>query len=430
MFFDDTCTGGRLNPDHQCHVFHDTEFSCLDSLELFSGIERVNVTWTRIPYTENVAKKYRVGSATRERDLEVPDVKDAKVVYRYFPPDSCYASSTPCVTGTGWRRLLTFSTNALNTGIARFLNVARFGKEGNPSLFIDSGIYSYDKCAGDFKYTLFGNYTLAKLQGVPIATCVHDTQRLQNHEYSPLATDYDSCDWQGISSGWAYTIPVGSPCQWVDITKINDDRTRVLRTRINTYGFMCEGLPALTEKPKKQILHKEEERFKLMKKPVNATRPVCDLETNYAMNNLNKTKVRVRTAGASTTAKCERNVRPYSEMRNCGWSVAYNSLPCTPGDETTISVSYKSSRADLPTAVVRICESSVALGGVSTRCEYDDALSHAIVRPQEWSTFSFICPLPRDSTEPGGVYSVMVAKYATFENLDEVIQPIVVANFS
>jgi hypothetical protein len=55
-----------------------------------------------------------------------------------------------------------------------------------------------------------------------------------------------------------------------------------------------------------------------------------------------------------------------------------------------------------PAQVLRVCENSAALGGV-TACMYREALATAIVG-SGWTDVDFSCPAARGATEPGGSY--------------------------
>ena len=118
--------------------------------------------------------------------------------------------------------------------------------------------------------------------------------------------------------------------------------------------------------------------------------------------------------------------------RDCGWRVAREALPCLPGRFKTIDVSIETRHLnrtqirDLPVVVVRICESSRELGNISTRCEYVDAIKHALIIPNRVTRFRFKCPRARDNVETGGLFSILAAKFAAFEVLDLLVPNITV----
>jgi hypothetical protein len=60
-----------------------------------------------------------------------------------------------------------------------------------------------------------------------------------------------------------------------------------------------------------------------------------------------------------------------------------------------------------PAQVLRVCENSAELGGV-TACMYRDALTSTIVG-STWTNVDFTCPPARDAGEPGGSYGYFTA---------------------
>lgn len=77
---------------------------------------------------------------------------------------------------------------------------------------------------------------------------------------------------------------------------------------------------------------------------------------------------------------------------------------------------------DKTNAVVRICESSKILN-ISTQCEYVNMLTNTIIKGGEVkeAVINFICPSAWSSTEPGGLYSILVSTILPEDKIPRVI---------
>ncbi|HET6583393.1 MAG TPA: lysyl oxidase family protein [Nannocystaceae bacterium] len=137
-----------------------------------------------------------------------------------------------CVGGTGWRRVLTFTTQTPNAG-SRDLTM------GVPSNHPD--LFHYSECHNHFHFDGYAVYELVNDDGV-VAT---------GHKQAFCLLDWDSWAWpgddvhyscsnQGISRGWydeyyAYwsgSTYQGLDCQWIDITDVAPG-TYTLRVAVN-----------------------------------------------------------------------------------------------------------------------------------------------------------------------------------------------------
>jgi hypothetical protein len=431
-YFDSTCVpkNTTLVGATKCHDRFNSKQTCLRAMQRSSGVTRLNIRWERIPYSADVADKYRVGGPKNvSRDISNVRPSDFNIVYKYIPEDSCLLRRNQCLQGSGWRRLLQWTTGMQHVGKFRFLNIARVTSKPQDTPFVSNNLYTRDECFGDFEYSSFAQYQIDGIDGRPLATCIHDSARTLNHEYSPMATRYDSCEWQGLSAGWSYEIPKGSPCQWVDITSVTDAEEKRLRSSLNPNSLICEGINQYTPKPKRPIWG---ETVTAKDTGVEIHRPECELIDEFASNNELTRRLKPRARQSAVTTRCPRNSRPITFLRDCGWRVMYEQLTCKPGETTKITLSIdttglnSSEIQNLPTVTVRLCESSQALGGISTRCEYIDALGHANIAPTTSTILSFTCPDRRDDKEPGGMYSVLAAKYASFEVLDVLVPSVIV----
>jgi len=128
-------------------------------------------------------------------------------------PASC-AVAEACVNGTGLRRLLRFSVQAVNQGQADL----RVPPPSNrPDLF------DYSECHGHYHFQGFARYELLDgagnvvLTGRKQAYCMEDTERVADGPGVACDKKYD-CSNQGIQAGWSDIYGNALDCQWLDIT--------------------------------------------------------------------------------------------------------------------------------------------------------------------------------------------------------------------
>jgi hypothetical protein len=119
-----------------------------------------------------------------------------------------------CVGGTGRRRLLRFSVEALNQGNAT-LTVPPPAER--PDLF------AFSPCHGHFHFGGFASYVLLDGQGRTVLTgrkqayCMEDTQRITTGPGVSCSKRFN-CEVQGIQRGWSDLYGNTLDCQWLDIT--------------------------------------------------------------------------------------------------------------------------------------------------------------------------------------------------------------------
>lgn len=128
---------------------------------------------------------------------------------------SC-AVAEGCVSGTGTRKLLRFSVEAVNQGQA-LLSVPP--PPERPDLF------KFSNCHGHYHFQGFATYGLLDKDGTEVlegrkqAYCMEDT--IQFHEGPNVACAKNhSCQDQGIQPGWSDLYGNALDCQWLDITDI------------------------------------------------------------------------------------------------------------------------------------------------------------------------------------------------------------------
>lgn len=132
-----------------------------------------------------------------------------------FDEKSC-AVAEGCVSGTGLRKLLRFSVEAVNQGQAT-LTVPP--PPERPDLF------QFSTCHGHYHFNGFATYALLDLEGNEVvagrkqAYCMEDTvQFLQGPKVS--CSKVHDCSFQGIQAGWSDLYGNALDCQWLDITDV------------------------------------------------------------------------------------------------------------------------------------------------------------------------------------------------------------------
>lgn len=140
-------------------------------------------------------------------------------------PDSC-AVIEECVGGTGLRRLLRFSVEAINQGTAT-LSV--------PPPATRPDLFQFSPCHEHYHYQGFARYELLDADGTVLLTgrkqayCMEDTRQVLQGPDIGCSKIY-SCDEQSIQAGWSDLYGNALDCQWLDVTGIapGDYRLRVI----------------------------------------------------------------------------------------------------------------------------------------------------------------------------------------------------------
>jgi hypothetical protein len=177
------------------------------------------------------------GSTGNLPDLTVDsqDLHDSLLIEtKNFTPDNC-AVVEGCVDGLGNRKLLRFNTVTPNIGSAAvFL--------GNP---IGNPEFIYSACHMHYHFQEYADYRLLDMGGNIVARghkqafCLVDLYRPNGSTGDPHPT-YTTCNFQGISPGWADIYNRGLDCQWIDITGVPSGRY-VLEVQINPAHVIRES---------------------------------------------------------------------------------------------------------------------------------------------------------------------------------------------
>jgi hypothetical protein len=191
----------------RCHLTTFPNQSCSQVLEKNVGYTFLKITWKRIAWSNLIANKWRYGTITSHyADLKSgKNMKDdLKIVYKFFADDSCTLKEADpnlrkggCISKPGWRRLLEFTSTAINVGATDMV----FGKIG--AEFLNKGIFVFHPCHQHYHFQHYGNFKLGNIPGRKVGFCLQTTWRYLNNEWTSLNSVFDTCTNQGISVGWA-----------------------------------------------------------------------------------------------------------------------------------------------------------------------------------------------------------------------------------
>jgi hypothetical protein len=137
-------------------------------------------------------------------------------------PSSCTIVEN-CVGGTGDRKLLRFTVDAVNQGNAT-LTIPP--PKSRPDLF------NFSPCHGHYHFNGFARYALIDAQdhvvvpGQKLAYCMEDTRRVMDGPETGCEKVYD-CANQGIQAGWSDIYGDSLDCQWLDITGVPSGNYRL-----------------------------------------------------------------------------------------------------------------------------------------------------------------------------------------------------------
>lgn len=158
------------------------------------------------------------GGACVMPDLTVDSARltrDVSFGWDYFDPTDCGVVDG-CVGGSGWRRLMRFSTQTPNLGDGD-MHVGA-AAAGNPA-------FDYNACTRSYLFTSYATYDVLDTGGAEVASgfkrafCLMDTDRYVVAPTTPTTARYDCSD-QGIQRGWSDVYYAGLDCQWVDVTDV------------------------------------------------------------------------------------------------------------------------------------------------------------------------------------------------------------------
>ena len=224
-FYDNTCTVEKPQPPEtvgcqQCHCrFPLPTMTCEEALSAFVGRVNVTLNFTRVKYDKLVATEWRFpkepsvnsfGHVAPVNLVEyLPALQQTRLIYLYIDVTGCEMVER-CVGGSGWRRLLVFSTAVSNLGTqdSRLGSVPYFA-DGFPSDEVTKHhIFEYSACHKHFHFAHYGSFTFGNstdpsgLSNMKRGFCLQAVQRYANAEWSPLNQEYYTCSLQGVPAGW------------------------------------------------------------------------------------------------------------------------------------------------------------------------------------------------------------------------------------
>ena len=400
-FYDQTCQV-ETPATSACHVTQFPTESCTQALSNHIGMLQPNMHFTRVAYNRDIAADFRQGQFTNQSGPDLAAIQEAlvdenRVYYRFFTPDSCDIEYGT-ISQPGWRRLWTFSTNTRNDGTGP-IHIGDLTNPNNPWLL--SNVFEFGNCDQEWDFNFYVNFAYNTATGVKRAFCIEDTNRYHNDESTPLAGTYQTCNYQGISSGWGDEYQFGISGQWVDITNVDTSQPHDLTYALNPEQFLCEGQPldinnqpvdptnlaALTFDPTSFV--------DANGSPISRIR--CRFAQNYAANNVGSVSVSQGPGGFVNDPCTRGQVGP---LRDCGFTPPGPVQSCAAGSTVRLKCKTGGSKQ-----VLRLCEASQALA-TGIPCTYLNSASNSIIDGDS-ETVSFSCPAVRDATSASsGGYSL------------------------
>ena len=399
---DDGFPPNSIDSENTANFYDFDRTNCFETLVARVGAVETRLRFQRIAWDAALADRVRLSppQTGQGADLRVvgSDLERNRIIYRYVTESDC-ALQEGAVGGSGWRRLLQFEATVQNVGDAPlFVGPAVAGGEGS--------VFEYAPCHDHVHYRHYGVFTLDDgigLQSSKQAFCVQSTDRVGNHELSPLTHDY-SCRFQGIQTGWVDEYIAGLDTQWVDITNVDvgpEGRTVTLGFISNPDGFLCEGTPRLDADG--QQLWEPSGLGTEEGEPI--LRPQCDFARGWDENNVATREVFVPPVGSFVTAPCRNGES--GPLRNCGFQeLTLDGVDATCRVAQPVNLSLHLTEEGAP-LVVRACERSAVLG-TGVACAYQDARANVVVG-EGGGALSFSCPAVRDGEATDGNYALYVA---------------------
>jgi len=427
IYFDDSCTAGEpdiLNANtsclYGCHCTQGADLDCSAAISTYIGTSETALMFTRLPWNETLAQEiealneYQIREDADGADLEGmrTGVEHNWIVYRYFTSNTCEADE--CLSGIGWRRLLIFDTLDLNIGntdinMGEINYVAGDQSSFNSTLY--HNLYYWDECHHHPHFAGYANYSFSGTLAYKQGFCIQDVVRVINTREVGIAGTFDTCGYQGVSSGWADEYNGGIPCQWVDITDIDTSSgpftSGGLEVYTNPREWICEGtvnkdadgndlfVPTgeVTDSPPYDNAGESIDKWS------------CNTMTGAIGNDDDIVPMTLPVSGEGLlTSECIDDGQVFGPKRDCEFAQVSALVSCTAN--TTVSLTCTNSGTQAQ--VVRFCESSIALQA-GTACRYMDdfTLNNTVVLGSGGTApVTFTCPAARDATEVGGKYSV------------------------
>jgi len=380
------------------------------------------VNFTRLAWNSALADRYRYepgGPPSAGVDLRgwTPDFEEQKEIYRFFAPGDC-AFHEMCVGGPGWRKVVMFHTTDYDNGMIP-LHIGDIPNFDGTNPVVDDGLFLYSSCHNHYHFNYYANFTWTGPNGLSAGDsqkrgfCLISYYRLVNSEWSPLPNPYGFCNYQGISAGWADIYSIGIPCQWKDVTNVVRPTVGTMTAVVNFQDLLCEGVELCEADGVTPIFVPTNLTTCAETVPPsdcsNVSKFKCNNpDPNTYNNNFDSVQSTIGGCGASYVTKSDPSQALYTigPLRDTEFSILGAQLRgCRPNNRVTLQCTVP---RNAQPQVIRVCESSVVLG-CGLACRFNDTLANIVVEASQPATVTFTCPGPRDSTEPGGFFSLYQA---------------------
>ena len=193
-------------------------------LSIFSAFEKCSfefkfdLVFTRIPDNAELARQWRFpaeGPSINDQGEIAPvnlfeyveDLARIRFTYLYIQPTGCEITEQ-CAGGSGWRRLMIFTTTSVNFGIKElYVGQVSYYADGAQTDYVTKHrIYEYSPCHKHFHYTHFVKFafgTQNQITNTKRGFCLESVYRHANAEWSVMSHNYYTCSNQGIAPGWS-----------------------------------------------------------------------------------------------------------------------------------------------------------------------------------------------------------------------------------
>lgn len=136
-----------------------------------------------------------------------------RFVYLYIESTGCELVEQ-CVGGSGWRRLMLFSTTSPNYGINDFNvgEVSYYATQLPSELVTKHRIFEYSPCHKHFHFSHYAQFNFGTTNTITTTKrgfCLQTTYRHANAEWSDMAQNHYLCSNQGVAPGWSDTYQAG-----------------------------------------------------------------------------------------------------------------------------------------------------------------------------------------------------------------------------
>jgi len=274
-------------------------------------------------------------------------------------------------------------------------------------------LYYWDQCHQHPHFSAYATYAFdTGYSGHKQGFCLSSTNRLINDRNTPLATPNPDCGHQGVESGWGDNYNAGIRCQWVDVTNVDTRKgpvTSTLSMTGNPKNWLCEGVALkypngtqqwvptgeTTTAPPYSVAGESIDKF-------NCTTTPGALDNNY-----DSVQATIPTKGNGLlTSSCPWKDHNLGPKRDCEFTIRSQIENCAVGANVMMNCSIP---ITAKSQVLRICESSIALG-CGTACRFNEPhmLANVLLSPGVSTPVQFQSPPKRDTIEIGGKFSTYV----------------------